>query len=233
MGSRLNRLNYTRTQTLVKSCEKSCLVPRQLIPRNGIFYVKNTTGEDYTQRLIHKSGQKWKKILDVQAPYRWNLHRLKLGYTLDVGCGIGRNLKNLNGHCVGVDHNHASVEVAKSMGFQAFTSDDFRKLYDGKSPFDSILISHVVEHMTLNQAKDMIASYKPYLKSNGKIVLITPQMAGYMSDPTHVEFFDSNALAELLTASGFKISRSMSFPFPKFIGSLFKYNEFVVIATRT
>jgi hypothetical protein len=86
--------------------------------------------------------------------------------------------------------------------------------------------------MTFNQAKEMIESYAPYLKHDGKIVLIAPQPAGYKSDPTHVEFFDEKSLSDLLTASGFLMAKSMSFPFPVFVGSFFKYNEFVVVGTR-
>ena len=53
----------------------------------------------------------WKKALNVQAPYRWNLRRQRLGRTLDVGCGIGRNLETLDPGSVGVDHNEHSVAV--------------------------------------------------------------------------------------------------------------------------
>ena len=45
----------------------------------------------------------WKRALDVQAPYRWNLRRLKPGFMLDVGCGLGRNLELVLGVCVVVD----------------------------------------------------------------------------------------------------------------------------------
>ena len=35
-----------------------------------------------------------RRMLPTQAPYRWNLRRLRLGRVLDVGCGVGRNLRN-------------------------------------------------------------------------------------------------------------------------------------------
>jgi hypothetical protein len=35
-----------------------------------------TQGEDYTARLEHLEGARWKKLPDVQRPYRWNLRRL-------------------------------------------------------------------------------------------------------------------------------------------------------------
>ena len=49
-----------------------------------------TEGADYTERLQRIGGARWKRMLGSQAPYRWNIRRLNLGRTLDVGCGIGR-----------------------------------------------------------------------------------------------------------------------------------------------
>ena len=82
----------------------------------------------YTERLSRLESVWWKRWLDVQRPYRWNLRRLALGYVLDVGCGTGRNLINLGGRAagVGVDHNPTSVAAARARGLEAFLPDDFR-----------------------------------------------------------------------------------------------------------
>ena len=82
---------------------------------------KSTKGTGYADRLSRLSGVWWKRVFDVQRPYRWNLRRLKLGKTLDVGCGIGRNLINLGPTSVGVDHNPHSVAIAKKKGLSAYT----------------------------------------------------------------------------------------------------------------
>jgi hypothetical protein len=50
----------------------------------------DTSGEDSARRLQAKQQVWWKKALNVQAPYQWNLRRQHLGRTHDVGCGIGR-----------------------------------------------------------------------------------------------------------------------------------------------
>ena len=44
--------------------------------------MRDTTGDDYAQRLRDKEGARWKQLLDVQRPYRWNLRRLQLGNRL-------------------------------------------------------------------------------------------------------------------------------------------------------
>jgi SAM-dependent methyltransferase len=84
-----------------------------------------TEGADYAARLKRLSSARWKQILDVQRPYRWNLARLDLGTTLDVGCGIGRNLRSLPSGSMGVDHNAASIALARQSGLAAMTTEEF------------------------------------------------------------------------------------------------------------
>ena len=76
----------------------------------------DTRDREYTERLIRLQRAPWKRWLDVQAPYRWNLRRLAPGFTLEVGCGIGRNLEHLRGEGVGLDHNPYSVAAARQAG---------------------------------------------------------------------------------------------------------------------
>ena len=85
---------------------------------------ERTASADYTNVLLKGSNAKWKKVLDVQRPYRWNLKRLDLGRTLDIGCGIGRNLSS---DSVGVDHNKHSIDIAKNAGYNAVTTEEFKK----------------------------------------------------------------------------------------------------------
>jgi SAM-dependent methyltransferase len=48
-----------------------------------------------------------------QLPYRTHLRVLKLGATLDIGCGVGRNLATSPAGSVGVDHNDFSIDAAR------------------------------------------------------------------------------------------------------------------------
>src|SRR5204863_244052 len=68
----------------------------------------------------------WKRLLDVQRPYRAHLRRLRLGLVLEVGCGIGRNLDHLRGTSIGVDRNRRAVEIARGRGLKAFTPEELR-----------------------------------------------------------------------------------------------------------
>ena len=184
----------------------------------------------YTNRLIRKQHVRWKEIIDVQAPYRWNLQNLNPGFTLDLGCGIGRNLKHLRGQGVGIDHNPESVRVAQNRGLIAFTPEEFiASSFCHPEQFDTILLAHVAEHMKTRETIELLANYLPYLAPDGKLVMITPQEAGFKSDDTHVEFVDFDKLRHIGEQLNLSIVKEYSFPFPRFAGHLFVYNEFVAI----
>ena len=158
---------------------------------------------------------------------------MALGQTLDVGCGIGRNLEHLDGRGVGVDHNPDSVAACRARGFDAYTTDEFRTSGAASTRFTALLFSHVLEHMTRAEAISLVRKYLPNLQRPGKVVFVTPQERGYASDATHVEFMDLDALTDIADRCGLAVERSESFPFPRPFGRLFTYNEFVVVATAT
>lgn len=193
-----------------------------------------TAGPEYAERLTRLSGARWKRLLHVQAPFRAHLRSLRLGRTLDVGCGTGRNLPALDPDSVGVDHNPHSVEIARQAGFAAFTVEGFfsDSTLSAPAAFDSLLCAHVVEHLRPIAAREVLGSYLPSIRPGGRIVFITPQERGYASDATHVAFTDFAALESLASDLGLERTRHYSFPFPRFAGRFFTYNEFVLLARK-
>ena len=193
-----------------------------------------THGQEYAERLIRLQTARWKRWLDVQALHRWNLRRLDPGFTLDIGCGIGRNLLHLRGHSVGVDINEHCVRAARARGLTAFTPTEFRRSAEYNRPgrFDSILLAHVAEHMTEDEVVTLLQEYEALIRPEGRLILIAPQEAGFRSDPTHVELMDFARLARISDRLGFHPERVFSFPFPRWVGRLFTYNEFVVVSRK-
>ncbi len=156
-----------------------------------------------------------------------------MGFTLDIGCGIGRNLINLDGNGVGIDHNRKSIEIAKSRGLRAFTADEFNaSSFNAPGRFDSILLSHVAEHMTEPEVIALLKSYLHLAKPGAQAIIITPQEMGYRSDPTHVQFMDFEILERIVSQSGLVPVKQYSFPFPRPFGRVFKHNEFVSVSKK-
>lgn len=193
--------------------------------------MNSTRDVTYTERLAGLDTW-WKRLLDVQRPYRNHLRSLRPGRFLEVGCGLGRNLFNARGFAdgLGIDHNPTSVEHARARGLHALTTEAFhRSELAIPGSFDSLLVSHVLEHLTAGEALALLRTYLPFIRAEGQVIVVTPQEAGYRSDPTHVTFVDHAACARLLAAAGVTLARQESFPFPRWVGRFFTYNEFVTM----
>ncbi|WP_405017783.1 methyltransferase domain-containing protein [Kitasatospora sp. NBC_00070] len=168
------------------------------------------------------------RLLPLRARH---LHRLRLGRTLDVGCGVGRHLRNCGPGSVGVDHDARAVLTARAHGLAAYTTAEFEADPELGRPgaFDSLLVSHVLAHLDPAGGRHLLGRYLPAVRPGGRVVLITPQPAGYRADPTHVRFVDLPALRELAELAGLRIGRGYSHPLPEPAGRLVKYNEYVLV----
>ena len=193
-----------------------------------------TARAEYADRLARLQGARWKQWVDVQAPYRRHVRRLRLGRTVDVGCGLGRNLAWLDEGSVGVDHNPFSVDVARSRGLDAWTDGEFfaDPRLSAPASYDGLLAAHLVEHIPADQIVDILAPYVALLRPGGRAAFITPMERGFASDATHVRFSDTAVLVDLCGRLGLDVRRTYSFPFPRWTGRLFTYNEFVVLAQK-
>lgn len=115
-----------------------------------------------------------------------------------------------------------------------FTPADFERSDQYRmGAFDSILFAHVLEHMTARDGLKLIQKYTPLLRSGGKVIALCPQEKGFKTDPTHVTFLDFAALSEMFVAAELRMERNYSFPFPRFLGTWFPYNEFVVVGRKS
>jgi 2-polyprenyl-3-methyl-5-hydroxy-6-metoxy-1,4-benzoquinol methylase len=190
-----------------------------------------STDPEYARRLQRLSGRQWKRL--VPNPYGWNIRRLATGRVLDVGCGIGRCLDFVRPRGVGVDPNETAIAVCTQNGHEAYSPTEFAEAYTSSEParqFDTLLCSHVLEHLDEATGVELIRTYLPHLTSRASVVLITPQERGQQSDSTHVRFMDAAALTRLVGLSGLVVERISSFPFPRVFGRWFVYNETVTIA---
>ena len=185
---------------------------------------------EYVERLMALQDKRWKQVLRVQRPYQMNILRHCAGPTLDVGCGIGRNLKVLPQGSVGVDTNRYAVAEAQRRGMTAVVAEEFESdpvRSEGK--FSAVLFSHVLEHVPRDEAVRLVRNYRRFVKPGGTVVVVCPQEVGYASDETHTEFVDFEAAKAILNSSGVEVHRQYSFPLFRPLGRLFIYNEFITV----
>jgi SAM-dependent methyltransferase len=187
---------------------------------------------EYVARLTALQGKRWKRVLRVQAPYHAHLRRRCTGPTLDIGCGIGRNLRILPPGSIGIDTNAVAVAETRRLGMEAFTPDQLDPMRQRLlGQFSTLLFSHVLEHMTRRESIQLLVEYLPYLNRRGKVVVFCPQELGFRSDETHVDFVDFGGASEIFSACGVQVGRQYSFPLPRAFGTVFPYNEFVTIGS--
>lgn len=121
---------------------------------------------------------------------------------LDYGGGDGHllvSMKNRGNNCYLVDYNKFPVDGITRLGN---TLGDVPENYK----FDLIVCRHVLEHVS--SPKEMITSFKDYLKKQGCVYAEVPiQLFGCpkpSSDPvTHINFFQEESFRILFGAAGF------------------------------
>lgn len=186
----------------------------------------------YAERLSALQGARWKRY--APNPYRWYLRRLRLGRVLEVGCGVGRLLGYLDSDSgsLGVDTDPEMVARCQAAGLAACLPTELAARSDASpGSFDALVCAHVIEHLDRNGGEALLAPYVPYVRTGGRLVLITPQERGFASDPTHRTFTDLISLRRTADALGATVTTARSFPLPRFAGRWFVYNEFVVLGT--
>jgi 2-polyprenyl-3-methyl-5-hydroxy-6-metoxy-1,4-benzoquinol methylase len=126
---------------------------------------------------------------------------------LDVGCGEGEFLSSYATHkkvCIGLDINiELTLKVAKKYQNMAeiavIVTDMFHMPFRAKS-FDVIFYSHVIEHVTVREAIQILSQFS---KIASIVVIITPSYHRSFWTPGHITPYTMKTLAKILTLAGF------------------------------
>jgi SAM-dependent methyltransferase len=133
----------------------------------------------------------------------------------DVGCGYGGMVRYFNERgwsAAGSDYDVGAVAFGRSLGLDLISGS--AEELDVKAPFDAVLLSHVLEHVTDPRA--MLRSVKRLLKPDGLLYIELPSIVSltvprYRLDLLrYLRFFHTysytlGTLSDLLATEGFDL----------------------------
>ena len=162
------------------------------------------------------------------------------GPVLDFGCGVGELLEKLPAGSLGLEYNLATVAHCQRKGldveaYDGFADDWSLSLLPPARRFDSMVISHVLEH--LEEPARILGKLLQAAVRVGvrRVLVIVPGRAGFRIDDTHRTFVDRALLEEagIVQDTGFAVHRSRYFPGDlRAIGDWFPHHELQVLYTR-
>jgi SAM-dependent methyltransferase len=146
---------------------------------------------------------------------------------LDVGCGQGGFLKNLDDRKFekfGIELDRKEYQICKNKNLNVYSSDIMNMDFKGNT-FDAITLWHVIEHIP--HPVKLFVKLDKLLKKGGKLFISTPNTSSFgfkialgqwfhMDAPRHVILYNSFSMLALCKDSSFEVEKIQSerFEFP-------------------
>jgi SAM-dependent methyltransferase len=154
------------------------------------------------------------------------------GPVLELGCGRGEFLGLLEEAGIkakGVDSDEGMVDKARAEGLDVVCGDAVAFLHGDSLPggtqdpapgsYQGVFCAHFIEHLTADQARELLAGVRRVLAPGGRFVAVTPNPACYAvlshdfwRDPTHVRFYDLPLLEFLCRQAGLEVEETGTNP---------------------
>lgn len=179
--------------------------------------INNTNTKEYTRYYLKKFNIWYRRFFPVDIPFKFIAKSCCRGKILDIGCGPGRYLAFFPERATGIDHNIDFINYTRKRGFTSFHTSELDKIKEQK--YDTLLFSHILEHMPMNIGENLIKQYINFLKNNGRIVIVVPHGCCYKNDPTHVLYYGPEQINQLSQRIGFHLKKSFYNPFPDFLSN--------------
>lgn len=143
---------------------------------------------------------------------------------LDVGCGEGLYLSYLKKHNIratGIEAHRATAKRARDKKLDVVIGDAFRVLPKLRGRSGAVVISHLIEHLSGDQAARLMRLAYNCLRPGGRILVLTPNPRNiktlawtFWEDPTHVRPYSLPALSRLFDEAGFHAVALKELPEP-------------------
>lgn len=201
---------------------------------NEEYYSKNYSNDYYEvessikpvsrlEHLLNKLSVKIKESLILKNFLRGDT-KLKI---LDVGCGDGKFLENLDVRFFekyGLEINPKGYGICKDKGLKV-ANKELKNASFEDSFFDVVTLWHVIEH--LKDPNETLGLIKKILKKEGVLMIATPDTDSlgfkfgkkywfHLDVPRHLILYNKKSLSLLLEKAGFKVinDKNLSFDFP-------------------
>ena len=146
------------------------------------------------------------------------LNALPKGRVLDVGCGLGELLEQIDDihETHGLDQSPKSVDVCRAKTRAILRQCDLKEAAYPEGYFDAVIAHHVIEHV--EEPVSFVGEIRRILKRGGRLVVGTPDFSSaaarrfgdrfrLLHDPTHVSLFTEDSLLRLLRDHGFVVEK--------------------------
>jgi len=170
-------------------------------------YIPEISEEGFTQVKHWSWGYRYLGGLRVAID---QLNKISFNSLLDVGCGDGRFLRELNQiypgkRLVGLDYSPQGINFAKAFNPQLdyLCINILEEKFEEK--FDVVTAIEVLEHIPKNELDTFIDRIIASLKPNSTFIFTVPHKNVPLQDK-HFQHFTSDSLKELLTNKFSKIS---------------------------
>jgi 2-polyprenyl-3-methyl-5-hydroxy-6-metoxy-1,4-benzoquinol methylase len=147
--------------------------------------------------------------------YLLNILPNKSERILDFGCGFGQLLDALKSsgfnHVEGADINQAAIEslrIRQTTVHDLSSANNFFTDYEEK--YDTVIMSHVLEHIAKTEIVALLSSISGLIKPGGRLIVMVPNAQSNTGcywayeDFTHQTLFTGGSLYYVLRSSGFK-----------------------------
>lgn len=166
--------------------------------------------------------------------YRDSIHFIENARALDIGCGNGEVIRNMNllgWQFEGVEFNETAVDICRSAGLKVFHGDIYKASFK-EDTFDLITAHHLIEHIP--DPERFVSEISRILKPGGKFVIQTPNTkalgrrwfgTNWFADevPRHLVLFAKENLNLLMKKFGLFPEKIMTVTTPKIILNSWDY----------
>jgi len=98
---------------------------------------------------------------------------------LDIACGVSVLGKTFGNNVSGIDMNKEAVKASLKNGIKAKYGDVEKRWAYPDNYFDIVIASHIIEHVV--NPDHLLLEAKRVLKKNGRIIVITPNLASWFN----------------------------------------------------